>query len=194
MNEVRLAEVGRYRRDLLDELDAYAPVDSREGEMRDRLRAFVAANGDCFERTNLAGHVTGSAWIVDHAWSAVVLLHHRKLDRWLQPGGHADGDGDVLRVALREATEETGLVSLVPASRAIFDLDVHEIPARGDEPAHHHYDVRYAFVASRASEPIVSDESHAVRWVDLIDIERFAIDDSVRRLVGKSIERRSDRP
>ncbi len=153
--------------------------------MRDRLRAFVAANENCFERTNLAGHVTGSAWIVDRDGTAVVLLHHRKLDRWLQPGGHADGDGDVRRVSLREATEETGLANLVTASDAIFDLDVHEIPARGEEPAHFHYDVRYAFVADRSAAPIVSDESHEVRWVDLDDIERYAVDDSVLRLVAK---------
>ena len=183
---MRLAEVGRYRRVLLDELDAYAPADRREVEMRDRLRAFVATNRDCFERTNLAGHVTGSAWIVDAGRTAVVLLHHRKLDRWLQPGGHADGDGDVRRVALREAMEETGLVDLVPASARIFDLDVHEIPARGNEPAHRHYDLRYAFEARRDEAPIVSAESHAVCWVPFDEIERFAIDESVRRLVAKS--------
>jgi 8-oxo-dGTP pyrophosphatase MutT (NUDIX family) len=190
-NELRLAEASRHRRALLEELDAYAPVDARERDMRDRLRAFVAANEDCFERTNVAGHVTGSAWIVDADASAVVLLHHRKLDRWLQPGGHADGDGDVRRVALREAMEETGLPDLAPASAGIYDLDVHEIPARGDEPAHLHYDVRHAFYAHRDEAPIVSDESHAVRWVPFAEIEHFTIDESVRRLVAKSASLRT---
>ena len=190
-SESRLAEVGRYRSVLIDELDAYLPSGAHEHDMRDRLRAFVAANEDCFERTNVAGHVTGSAWIVDAECSAVVLLHHRKLDRWLQPGGHADGDGDVRRVALREAVEETGLADLVPASAGIYDLDVHEIPARGDEPAHLHYDVRYAFRARRDEAPIVSDESHAVRWVAIAEIEQFAIDDSVRRLAAKSANLRA---
>lgn len=184
--ELRLAEVAWHRSVLLDELDAYVPADAREGDMRERLRVFVASNETCFERTNVAGHVTGSAWIVDAETSAVVLLHHRKLDRWLQPGGHADGDGDVRRVAVREAMEETGLADLVPASTGIYDLDVHEIPARGDEPAHAHYDVRYAFFTRRAEVPIVSAESHAVRWVDFAEIEHFSIDESVRRLVAKS--------
>ncbi len=183
---LRPTEIGWYRSVLIEALDGYAPVDAHERAMRDRLRAFVAANENCFERANLAGHVTGSAWIVDRDGTAVVLLHHRKLDRWLQPGGHADGDGDVRRVAFREAMEETGLAGLARANDAIFDLDVHEIPARGDEPAHAHYDVRYAFVTDRAAAPIVSDESHEVRWIELADIERYAVDDSVRRLVVKT--------
>lgn len=176
---------------MLDELDTYEPADARECDMRDRLRAFVATNEDCFERTNLAGHVTGSAWIVDADASAAVLLHHRKLERWLQPGGHADGDGDVRRVAVREAMEETGLANLAPASAGIYDLDVHEIPARGNELPHFHYDVRHAFFAPRDEAPIVSDESHAVRWVPFAEIEHFAIDESVRRLVAKSASLRT---
>lgn len=171
---------------LLAELDAYVASDAREASMRERLRAFVAAHADCFERTNLAGHVTGSAWIVDRAATAVVLLHHRKLDRWLQPGGHADGDPDVRRVALREAAEESGLTDLVAASADIYDVDAHEIPARPGEPAHVHFDVRFAFFARRDEAPIVSDESHEVAWVPLAQIERYAIDDSVRRLVAKT--------
>jgi 8-oxo-dGTP pyrophosphatase MutT (NUDIX family) len=154
--------------------------------MLDRLAAFVRDNADAFERTNLAGHVTGSAWVVRADRSAVVLLHHRKLDRWLQPGGHADGDPDVRRVALREAWEETGIANLELASEGIYDLDVHDIPARPGEPAHVHYDVRFAFFAPAGAVPRSSDESHDVRWIPLSDLERYAIDDSVRRLAAKT--------
>ncbi len=154
--------------------------------MAERLRAFVAAHADCFERTHLAGHVTGSAWVVDRAGKAAVLTHHRKLDKWLQLGGHADGDSDIRRVARREALEESGLAEIEPASDGIYDVDVHEIPARGAEPAHVHYDVRFAFYADREALPTASEESHAVAWIPLADIERFAIDDSVRRLVAKT--------
>ncbi len=175
---------GRAR--LLRDLDAYVASDAREETMRLRLRAFVSGHTDCFERSLRAGHVTGSAWIVDRAASAVVLAHHRKLARWLQPGGHADGDADVRRVALREASEESGLAGIVLARHAIYDLDVHDIPARADEPAHVHYDVRFAFYARREDAPVTSDESHAVAWVPLAEIERYAIDDSVRRLIAKT--------
>jgi 8-oxo-dGTP pyrophosphatase MutT (NUDIX family) len=174
------------RAQLLGELDAYAPQTPREREMLVALRAFVAANAQCFERSLLAGHVTGSAWIVDRARSSALLVHHRKLGRWLQPGGHADGDPDVRAVALREAIEETGLQTLERATPAIFDIDIHAIPQRGDEPAHVHYDVRFAFFGDPNEVPVVSAESHAVAWIPFGAIEAYGIDDSVRRLVAKT--------
>jgi 8-oxo-dGTP pyrophosphatase MutT (NUDIX family) len=154
--------------------------------MTTRTRAFVAAHPDAFERSSHEGHVTGSAWIVDRLGTAAVLTHHRKLGKWLQPGGHADGDRDVRRVALREAREETGLASLVLARDGIYDIDIHAIPARGDEPAHAHYDLRFALFAERTEVPHANHESYAVAWIPLRDIEDFAIDDSVRRLVAKT--------
>jgi len=175
---------GRER--LLDELGRYVAATSRERTMVEQLRAFVAANAACFERTLLAGHVTGSAWIVDRNCTVALLTHHRKLERWLQPGGHADGDPDVRAVALREALEESGLQTLAPASPGIFDIDVHAIPARADEAAHLHYDVRFAFFGDPRARPAASEESHAVAWVPLDAIETYGVDDSVRRLVAKT--------
>ena len=176
----------RERADLLAELAGYEPFDERETAMVERLRAFVAEYDACFERTLAIGHVTGSAWVVDRALERVLLTHHRKLDKWLQLGGHADGDGNVRRVAMREATEESGLRDVVPASGGIYDIDVHEIPERGAEAAHFHYDVRFAFFAD-AEQPLqASEESHEVAWIPLADIERLPIDDSIRRLVAKT--------
>jgi len=174
------------RASLLRELAAYVPGDAREAAMTERLRAFVGAQAACFERMLAIGHVTGSAWIVDRAGTAALLTHHRKLDTWLQLGGHADGDADIRRVALREATEESGLTHIAFASAAIYDVDVHRIPARPGEPEHDHYDVRFAFYARRGDAPVPSAESHTVAWIPLVEIERYAIDDSVRRLVAKT--------
>lgn len=155
--------------------------------MRDRIVALIETDGPAaFERTNLHAHVTASAWIVDPGRSLVVLLHHRKLDRWLQLGGHVDGDSDVRRAAAREAREESGLRSLRPLGAGIYDVDVHLIPARGAEPAHEHHDLRFAFEAD-PSEPLVRNaEAHDLRWIPLTQIEDYAIDESVRRLVRKT--------
>ena len=163
-----------HRRALLELLAAHRPVDARELEALQATTGFVAANRDCFERSLLAGHVTGSAWVVSDDGGCVVLLHHGKLGRWLQPGGHADGDSDVARVASREAREETSLRSLRIDGRGIFDVDVHEIPARGSEPAHLHYDVRFLFRADRAESPVPSAESYAGRWLRLEEARRLA--------------------
>jgi 8-oxo-dGTP pyrophosphatase MutT (NUDIX family) len=173
--------------ELLNEVRAYRPHDERERAMRDRLAAFLQAHGiRAFDRALQPGHVTASAWIVDPDRRQTVLLHHRKLERWLQLGGHVDGDPDVRRSALREAREESGLRTLRLIDERIYDIDVHAIPARGDEPAHDHYDVRFALEAD-PREPLVRNaESHDVRWIALTDLEAYAVDDSVRRLAAKT--------
>lgn len=170
---------------LVAELRAYRASDAREAGMRARIVDFITAYADAFERTLAIGHVTASAWILDPAHTHALLLHHRKLDRWLQPGGHVDGDPDVRAAALREAREETGLRTLRLATEAVYDVDVHAIPARGAEPAHEHFDLRFALEAD-PREPLRGNaESHDLRWVPLDDLEAYAIDDSVRRLAVK---------
>jgi 8-oxo-dGTP pyrophosphatase MutT (NUDIX family) len=123
----------------------------------------LLARGDAaFRRDCLPGHFTGSAWLVSADGARVLLTHHRKLDRWLQLGGHADGDTDSARVALREAQEESGLAGLRPEG-GLFDIDRHLIPARAAEPAHWHFDLRYVVRADDETF-VVSDESHALAW------------------------------
>jgi 8-oxo-dGTP pyrophosphatase MutT (NUDIX family) len=174
------------RETLLDELRAYEPADARERAMRERLAAFVAAHADAFARSLLVGHVTASAWIVDPARERALLTHHRKLGKWLQLGGHADGDPDVRAAALREAREESGLTSLRFARDGIYDLDVHPIPARPGEPAHEHFDVRFAFEADPAEPLVVSAESKELAWVPLDALAEYGADESVLRLARKT--------
>jgi 8-oxo-dGTP pyrophosphatase MutT (NUDIX family) len=178
---------------LLTQLRRCVPADPREREMTARLLAFVQENPDCFSRLLRAGHVTGSAWVVDPGRTRAVLVYHRRLERWLQPGGHCEADGSVQATALRETREETGLRSVRLASPEIFDVDIHRIPARGDEPDHLHYDVRYLLEAD-PSEPVrASSESRAVQWIGLERIPEFTTEESVLRMVRKSVPRRAAR-
>ena len=174
------------RASLLAELATYQPRDARERTMTDDLIAFVSAHPECFERSLAVGHVTASAWVTDPTGAAALLTHHRKLGRWLQLGGHADGDADVRRVALREAVEESGVTAIRFASPSIYDVDIHRIPARPGEPEHWHYDVRFAFFAARNAPLSVSAESHELRWIPLDRLDAFAVDESVRRLARKT--------
>jgi 8-oxo-dGTP pyrophosphatase MutT (NUDIX family) len=178
-----------HRRPLLDLIDRYARRHPEEAETVGRFRDFVAGNPDCFERSLAIGHVTGSAWILDAAGDRVLLTHHRKLNRWLQPGGHADGDPDVLAVALREGLEETGLETLVAVDGEIFDLDIHDIPARGEDPGHFHYDVRFLLRDTGTGAWIVSEESHALAWVALGELDRLTDEESIRRMREKCLQR-----
>ncbi|MEL6983946.1 MAG: NUDIX hydrolase [Actinomycetota bacterium] len=137
-------------------------------QARDRVLAFCQEHPDALHRTCLEGHLTGSAVVVDTAGQRTLLLHHAKLGRWLQPGGHADGDGNLAHVAWREATEETGLAGLTVIRPAI-DVDIHTIPARPGEPEHLHLDVRFAVVAPDDAVVDLNHESLGSRWVEADD-------------------------
>lgn len=156
-----------------------------EEPFRERMLALLDSTEGCFLRTSFPGHFTGSALVVSADGSRALLHHHRKLDRWLQFGGHCDGDPDVVRVALREAVEESGIEGLIVASARPFDLDIHEIPAHGNEPAHLHYDVRYMLIAPEGAEAVCSAESHELRWFTPVEMVSMPLDASLLRLVAK---------
>lgn len=170
---------------LLSQLQQHTCADAHESEMCRQLAQFVEAHEDCFERSLLIGHVTGSAWVMDFERTHALLTHHEKLDKWLQLGGHADGDAHVLNVALREAREESGLASVRAVTDAIFDVDIHGIPARGAEPEHFHYDVRFLFEADRHEPLRITSESKDLQWVPLDRIEELTQEESMLRMVRK---------
>lgn len=170
---------------LLQLLSTHQPFDSHEQRMLADIIAFVREHQNFYSRDLLIGHLTGSAWIVDETLSHALLLHHGKLNKWLQPGGHIEDDADMLTASLREAREETG-ADVRPHSPAIFDVDVHEIPARADVPAHLHYDIRFLLIADKAAPLLVSSESKDLAWVALAQIEQFTREESVLRMARKT--------
>lgn len=177
-----------HRQQLLNLLDRYRTGQIEEAAMVAKTRRFVAENERCFDRHLPHGHVSGSAWVVNPTRSHVFLLHHRKLDLWLQPGGHADGNHDILEVALGETAEEAGAdprrVKLL--TNEIFDVDVHVVHATATEPRHTHYDIRF-LVELDDREPLPgNDESHAVAWVPLHQVMRLNNFRSVHRMLQKT--------
>lgn len=174
-----------HRNNLLEKLTLYRAAWPAEQATAQRLVDFVKQHPDCFERSLAVGHVTGSAWVVNQAGTHVLLTHHKKLDKWLQLGGHADGDSNILRAALREVQEESGLTAFEPVSPEIFDIDIHLIPARRSDPAHHHHDIRFAVRAVGSDEYIVSDESHDLAWVGIQNLNRFTDEPSMLRMARK---------
>jgi 8-oxo-dGTP pyrophosphatase MutT (NUDIX family) len=161
---------------------AAGPADARE-----RVLAFIDAHPDALLRSCREGHLTASVAIVDAAAPRVLLLQHRKLGLWLQPGGHADGDGDLAAVAAREAQEETGLTGALQTPA--IDVDVHAIPARPGEPAHLHLDVRFRLLVVGGSVPVGNHESTGLRWVSLDDLDApdLALDESTQRLIRAAL-------
>jgi hypothetical protein len=169
---------------LADRIVAYIVRYPLEREVAERFLDFVLSEPMCFHRQTLEGHVTGSAWVVDRRLDHTLLTHHRKLNKWLQLGGHADGDHDIVRVALTEAREESGIADIQLLHPEIFDLDIHIIPARATEPEHLHYDVRYAVFAGSSAQ-VVSEESHDLSWVPVAAITDFTTEESMLRMASK---------
>ena len=161
------------------------------GHDQERLRAevleFCDRHDDALYRSCTEGHLTGSAIVVDPVTGSSLLIHHAKLRRWLQPGGHADGDANLAHVAWREATEETGLIGLRLVSPAI-DIDVHAIPARSGEPKHLHLDLRHLVLAGERTEAKPNHEVTAARWMMPDDPEILAGGDELHRVVGRAVQ------
>ncbi len=174
-----------HRNNILAKLDGYLKTFPAERENVEQMVSFIESHTDCFERSLSTGHITGSAWLMDENYERALLTHHRKLDRWLQPGGHADGQSDVLAVAMREAEEESGLGKIEPVSDSLFDIDIHMIPARGNEAEHFHYDCRFLLRSVGSDQYSVSKESHDLAWIPLVDMSRYTTEASITRMVDK---------
>ena len=169
------------------QLAAHACKDEKEARDVAFIRAFLRSHpADAHLRTQLEGHLTGSGFVLDAARTSLLLLYHGRLHRWLQPGGHGEGETDPRQIALREIEEETGLRDLAPLGAGLFDVDVHAIPARPGEPAHLHLDLRFAFVASASARPRLSPESRELRWFSL-DGPPPDADPSLRRAILKLV-------
>lgn len=193
------------RAECMNELDpAVAPLDVRllellrlharnvpaQGALADEFGTVLRSSEDAFRRERREAHFTGSAWLVSADGERVLLTHHRKLQRWLQLGGHADGDRDLAHVALREAEEESGLPGLVLDDPAIFDLDKHWIPERTDVPGHWHYDARFVIRATGSEAFVVSGESLALAWRPVAALaDDPQADDSLRRMATRWLSR-----
>jgi len=164
----------------------YAPLETIEELTKD----LIAKQGLAYLREHTEpGHWTASGFIWDPKAKKMLMMHHRKLDKWLQPGGHADGDTDLAAVAAKETWEETGIAVNSPVTwgngLAVFDFDIHEIPARKTEPQHLHFDVRYLFLADSTKDPVQNSESNAVRWLSIEEVYELTNEESILRPIRK---------
>jgi 8-oxo-dGTP pyrophosphatase MutT (NUDIX family) len=177
------------RRELLAALTAHAPSNASEAESLDWMKRFVAGPLDPFARANPEGHVTASAIVARPDGSAFLVLFHRKLSHWLQPGGHVEEtDASAFDAALRETREETGIANFeTPLDRSILDVDVHAIPARGKDPAHHHFDVRFLLTTrDEIDRDAAEDPERPMKWLGYTEALGAGVDESLARAIGKA--------
>lgn len=175
-----------HRNELKKLLEEYQPYLVDEIHMYQNMCTFLDTNPNCFERSCLPGHFTASVWIVNPDFNKVLMVHHKKIGLWLQPGGHCDGDSRVQEVAKKELIEETGLVDF-SFINTIFDVDVHEISAYKNDPSHLHYDVRFLAIANSQQATILSDESNSIEWFTLDEAYKHNPHRSIERMVYKTM-------
>ena len=172
---------------LLRQLEAYSPPEP-EIRSHNEIVAFLRDPADPFSVDRYEpGHVTAGGLVLSSDLGLVLLIHHRRLDMWIEPGGHVDPtDADVVATATREVGEETGVTDIVPVGGGVLTVDAHEIPAYRSQPAHTHYNISYGFVA-KSVDLSPSDEVAAARWQALDQVDELTEDAAVRRAVLKLV-------
>jgi 8-oxo-dGTP pyrophosphatase MutT (NUDIX family) len=178
---------------IIDTISRYQPTYDEEKVYKESILAFVSKNSLLAHRTNLSGHITGSAWVVDSTYTHALLIHHLKLGIWVQPGGHGEHQDTCLQdIALREAREEIGIDGFILVSPDIYDIDVHTIPARGPEPEHTHYDIRFLLTLDDIDTTHIDPaELHGAQWVEIDTLLQDAtLRQSVRRMAQKTVSMR----
>lgn len=177
-----------HRDNLLQLLAKYQPADDTEQQIKSDINSFIQANANCFNNHLEAGHITASAWIYDPKTKMVGLVHHAKLDKWVQTGGHSDDNPDTASESLREAQEEFGEKGLFMRENKIFCLDIHHLPydAKRSVPPHLHYDITFLVVGDSSIQPVLSEESYDAKWIALDDVLTYNSDSGITRMVNKT--------
>lgn len=173
------------RNALLELVSNHAPIDDLEREHTDNTLVFLQQNINCTSTDNLSGHITASAWVLCPDQKKTLLTHHRKLNRWLQLGGHIENDSTIQQAALREAMEESGIDNMSLVHTEIFDIDVHQIPTRKKIKEHYHYDIRF-LIQAKNTDFTKSPESNELAWVNLTKVADLVSDESVLRMCRKT--------
>ena len=171
---------------LVSQLRGFASQNPESSGVVERFLDLLSRREDALFRTCEEGHITASVWIVSPTHDEVLLTLHAKLGRWLQLGGHVDGEADVLLAALREAEEESGMTGFKVLSDHILDVDIHPIPARAFESEHLHYDVRFLLEAPAGQELVISNESTDLKWWPWSVLAEIADEESLLRMAREA--------
>ena len=176
-----------HRNKVISLLNRYQPTILKEIVAKTKMLEFIQTNENCFERTLEIGHITGSAWLLNKNLDQALLIHHAKLNKWFQLGGHDDGDSDILNVAIKEAQEESGILAIEAVIPDIFDIDIHEIPANKKDQVHFHYDIRFLLKVTSNEEIQINEEAKALAWIGKDESKLPTIEESILRMHQKWI-------
>lgn len=170
---------------LLQEYKTSPLCQGMQGNLVDKFTNFTLAHSQCFERNTLPGHYTASCWLWNLEQTHVLFTHHKKLNKWIPLGGHADGNPNLLEVAIQEAKEESGIDAIIPISEEIYHLSIHHFPERGNQKEHLHYNVFFNLKVTSKEPFKVSSESIDLKWICPTQIEKYNQEACVGELKDK---------
>jgi 8-oxo-dGTP pyrophosphatase MutT (NUDIX family) len=173
-----------YRNYLYNKLENYNSSFIEENYYKLKMLDLLKNHPNPFER-DCPSHFTASAFLLNSDRSKFLLMHHRKLDKWFQPGGHCDGNENILEVSIKEAREESGINEIRAISEKIYDIDIHLIPKIHNEEEHYHYDVRFLLQTIDNDSLFKNKESKDIRWVSFDCFDEFSINDNLKRMIKK---------
>ena len=177
-----------HRKEILAELHSYKKSQlffPEEASNFDLIYNFICNEPEFYNHEQLGGHVTTSSFLLTYTLDAVLLMHHKKLDRWHLIGEHTDGADNFLELALKQAREESGIVGITPVSTAIFDLDARVAVARKNEAEHWHFDIRFLLKAPRNARYITNSTPNVLKWIKLEDVHKYSDEQSILRMADK---------
>ena len=176
--------------DIKTQLQNYTSIFAEEELYKSQILNFLDSAQLPYHRINDVGHFTASGFLLNSDRTKFLLMHHKKLDQWFQPGGHCDGSSDLLQVAIRETIEESGIAEIAPIILDIYDIDVHLIPANAKEKEHYHYDIRFLLKTAGNDTFNQNEESNELRWIDIKDYANSDVEfnHSIERMVKKYIK------
>ncbi|MCL2540606.1 MAG: NUDIX domain-containing protein [Firmicutes bacterium] len=181
-----LGLMGNSKFNLHEALKNYVPFDKKEAKHLESVLTFIEHGENLYDRSNAGGHITGSGFLMSADLSKTLLTHHSKLNKWIQFGGHCDGDENTMNVAARETWEESGIQTFEPVKNGIADIDVHIIPEnkKKGESEHYHYDIRFIF-STNEEEFQISDESNELRWFTVEEFSQLDQSEDNQRFLKK---------
>lgn len=185
MDEDQLEFNKQIKNDLLDAVRDYANRYPRERDVQ-RVSEFLQREDNLFGRDSKVGHLTCSAWVVDPGRTLAVLVYHRRLNRWIQPGGHIEPFETPAEGALREAEEESGILGLKLLDTKIFHISIMNFPEGKDGPGHLHFDLRYLIQAPKEASLYASEEVGGVKWVSLNQLEQYSDEGTILVMAEKT--------
>lgn len=173
--------------ELLTQLEIYLNKYPEEVDTVKTLQALLVGDLNLSDE-HLRGHITGSSWIVNQNRDKALFTLHKKLNRWLQLGGHVDEGESVLEGATREAFEESGLTNIKLISSDIYDIDIHLIPKNPKHDSHYHFDIRYMYEGDDSEELNISHESSDLKWLEVAKLKDYNEDESINRMRRKMVK------